>query len=214
MRNSRPSTREGNNSAGTTAACVLAALVVMLIGPGSARSEHPVVPSGGTKVEIYSHDAKGLQKQYEPYLKAIEKGDENKMKDSFAAFALPNPESWFAQYFAKDQVQQLAWDAESEVDGYRTSTAMLLRKFLKGPHYSVHCEPNRDAATKVQPRADAILPVTQVPIEKYNVKFSGDGGHSMEHLVNVVYVEGAFRYMGRGSYPFWSMPDATRKPAQ
>lgn len=79
------------------------------------------------------------------------------MKDSFAAFALPNPEAWFAQYFAKDRVQQLAWDEESEVDRYRTSAAMLLRRFLRGPHYRVHCEPNRNDATNVKPRAEARL---------------------------------------------------------
>jgi hypothetical protein len=91
---------------------------------------------------------------------------------------------------------------------------MLLRRFLKGSSYSVHCELNGSDATTIKPRADAILPLTQVPTERYNVKFSAEDGHSMEQLVNLVYVDGAFRYLGKGFYPFWSMPDATRKPAQ
>jgi hypothetical protein len=214
MRNSRLSTWIGRKSAGTSVACVLSAPFVMSIGSGNARSGRLRVPSGETKVDGYNHDAKGLQKQYESYLKAVEKGDGNKMKDSFAAFALPNPEAWFAQYFANDRLHQLAWDEESEVDGYRTSTAMLLRRFMRGPHYSVHCEPNRNDATNVKPRAEATLPLTQVPIEKYNVKFSGEDGHRREHLVNLVFVDGAFHYMGKRSYPFWSTPDATRKPTQ
>jgi len=197
-----------------TVICLLAGLFVMSIVPDALRGGHLVMASGGAKAQIYSHDAKGLQKQYEPFLRAVEKNDETKMKDSFAVFAFPNPQIWFAQYFAKDQVQQLVWDEESEVDGDRTSTAMLLRRFLKGPHYTVHCEPSRDATTTVKPRADAVSPLTEVPIEKYTVKFSGDNGHSMEHLANLVYVDGAFRYVGKGSYPFWAMPDATRKPAQ
>lgn len=129
-------------------------------------------------------------------------------------FALPSPETWFGQYFEKDQVQQLVWDEESEVDGYRNTLARLLRRFLRGPIYNVHCETYKGDATTLQPRADAISPLTEVPIEKYNVKFSGQDGHNMEELVNFAYVDGAFRYLGKGSYPFWSMPDATRKPAQ
>jgi hypothetical protein len=186
----------------------------MSLGTETLRGGRAVVPFRGTKAQIYSHDAKGLQKQYEPFLRAVEKNDETKMKDGFAVFAFPNPQIWFAQYFAQDQVQQLVWDEESELDGDRTSTAMLLRRFLKGSHYSVHCEPSKDTTTTVKPRADAVSPLTEVPIEKYTVKFSGDDGHSMEHLANLVYFDGAFRYVGKGSYPFWSMPDATRKPAQ
>jgi hypothetical protein len=26
-------------------------------------------------------------------------------------------------------------------------------------------------------------------------------------VVNYVYVDGAFRYVGKGAYPFWSAPD-------
>lgn len=193
---------------------LLAGPLILSIGPGTLHSERSVQSTGETKVQIYSHDAKGLQKQYEPFLKALEKGGEAKMKEAFAVFESPNPETWFAQYFAKDQVQQLVRDDESEVDSYRNSLILLLRRFLNGSHYSVRCEPSNEAATTVKPRADAVLPLTQVPVEKYNVKFSGEGGHSMSHLVNFAYVDGAFRYLGRGSYPHWSMPQAPHKPAQ
>ena len=188
--------------------------LIVSIGPGSLHSERLPMSSGGTKVQIYSHDAKGLQRQFEPFLKSVAKGDEAQIRESFGVFALPNPETWFARYFAKDQIQQLVWDDESEVEGYRNTLTMFLRRFLKGSYYSVHCEPNNGAGTTLNPRADAILPLTQIPIEKYTVKFSGEGGHSMEQLVNFAYVDGAFRYLGKGSYPFWSMPDATSKPSQ
>jgi hypothetical protein len=171
--------------------------------------------AGWKKAQIYSDDAKGLQRQFEPFLMALgNKDDEAKLKESFGVFALPSPETWFAQYFEKDQVQQLVWDEESEVDGYRETLTRLLTRFLRGPSYSVHCDTHKGDATTLQSRADAISPLTQVPVEQYNVKFSGQDGHSMEQLVNFAYVDGAFRYLGKGSYPFWSMPDATRKPAQ
>jgi hypothetical protein len=169
--------------------------------------------SSGGKVQIYSHDAKGLQRQFEPFLKSVAKGDEAKMHETFAVFALPNPETWFAQYFAKDQVQQLVWDDESEVDGYRNTLTMFLRRFLKGSDYRVRCEPANGTSTTLNPRADATLPLTPIPVEKYTVKFSGEGGRSMEQLLNLAYVDGVFRYLGKGSYPFWSMPDATSKPS-
>lgn len=194
-------------------ACLLGVSVVLSLSLG-LRSEGSSLPNGGPKEQSYHHDAGGLEKQFQPFLKAVEKGDEAKMEESFAVFALPNPDAWFAQYFAKDQVQQLVWDDESEVDHYRATMTMFLTRFLGRSNLSVSCKLSNEAATTLKPRSDAMLPLTEVPTEKYEVKFSGQGGHSMSQLLNVVYVDGAFRYLGKGGYPFWSMPDATRKPAQ
>jgi hypothetical protein len=194
----------------TVFTCLLGFSVVLSLSIG-LRSEGRFLPNGGPKEQTYHHDAGGIEKQFQPFLKAVGKGDPEKIKESFAVFALPDPQGWFAQYFAKDQVQQLVWDNESEVDGYRNSLTMMLSRFLRGPNYSVSCKLKTDASTKLAPRDDAVIPVSQVPTEQYSIKLTGSDGHNMEQLSNFVYVDGAFRYVGKGAYPFWSMPDATRK---
>jgi hypothetical protein len=64
----------------------------------------------------YSHDAKGLEKEYDPFLKALAKGDINAANDSYKVFAIPDPNTWFALYFRKESVEQLGWDYEPELE--------------------------------------------------------------------------------------------------
>jgi hypothetical protein len=53
------------------------------------------------------------------------------------------------------------------------------------------------------------VPISEVSVEQFDVKVTSEQGRSMSTLENYVYVEGAVRYLGKGAYPFWSMPDAT-----
>jgi hypothetical protein len=66
----------------------------------------------------------------------------------------------------------------------------------------------------MQPRRDAIAPRSSIPVEQFVCEFDPTpklkyGRFSM--FVNYVYVDGAFRYVGTGAYPFWSMTDASPK---
>jgi hypothetical protein len=51
-------------------------------------------------------------------------------------------------------------------------------------------------------RADAVLPSTSVPIQAYKLEFVGHNGKRFSQLSNFVYVDGAYRYVGGGAYPF------------
>jgi len=46
-------------------------------------------------------------------------------------------------------------------------------------------------------------------VEQFNIEFQEkDLAKRFSFLGNFVYVDGAFRYVGKGALPFWSMPDA------
>jgi hypothetical protein len=182
-------------------------LTVLCVFGGIALPEAPGQNTGRT----YKHEVRGLEKQFGPFLKAVSNGEPDRLKASFAEFALPAPDVWFGEYFTRDQIQQLVWDNEAELDAYRNSTATLLRRFFPPPYW-VHCKLETHISTDIKPRAEAVQPITPVPIEQYTITFSGANGHSMTQLANFVYVDGAFRYVGKGAYPFWSMPDESRKP--
>src|SRR5580700_2619046 len=51
-----------------------------------------------------SHDAKGLENQYQPFLDAFAAVKPAELHAALAVFSLPNSADWFAKYFAKDQV--------------------------------------------------------------------------------------------------------------
>lgn len=160
----------------------------------------------------YAQDATGLEKQFEPLVKAWGKHDMKAIDEACKSLALPDPSGWFSNYFAKDQVQQLVWDDEAEVNNFKTVTPGMMNILAKGQKFRVRISlPDLSSSTKVQPRADAVVPLTPVPIEQFTVAFVAEKGASMSMLLNFVYVDGAHRYVGRGAYPFWSMPDVSRK---
>jgi len=159
----------------------------------------------------FSHDAKGLESQYQPFLDAFAAVKPAEFHAAVAIFALPNSADWFAKYFAKDHVEQLVRQNESELNAYEEA---LLRSMAAVPprtRFRVRCKlPHADPTTRISPRPDAILPNVQIPVEQFVTEF--DPAPKMKNgrfslVVNYMYVDGAFRYVGKGAYPFWSAPD-------
>ena len=78
--------------------------------------------------------------------------------------------------------------------------------------FHVHCKPpDHDPTKRISPRRDSMLPHKQVAVEQFEVKMAADEKLRFSFLGNNVYVDRAYRYVGKGAYPFWSMPDATRE---
>lgn len=169
----------------------------------------PPMPSN----KRFSHDASGLEQEYDPFLKSLAKGDITEANESYKVFAIPDPNTWFALYFKQESVEQLGWDYEPELENERKSLLTMTRMMGRGQpvRFHAHCKsPDHDPTANLASRSDSILPDRTVPVEQFTVELVADQNHRFSFLANFVYVEGAFRYVGKGAYPFWSMPDATR----
>ena len=72
---------------------------------------------------------------------------------------------------------------------------------------------NREKVTIFPPHQNAYQPSKPIAMEQFEVEFeadkTGDGGRSASALVNTVWADGAYRYVGGGAYPFWSMSDSS-----
>jgi len=168
-------------------------------------------PAAQAKPDTYAHNASGLEKQFADWLEFRNSGDAAGFRNGFQAFILRDAQNWFSQYFAKDQVQQLVDDQEGEVEAFRNSTTALLDRLMLNANVEVHCSKPKFEVSNTKPRSDAILPIRPVSIEQFEVVLEGkmpgeDKVRSLSMLVNVVYVDGAFRFLGKGALPFWSMP--------
>ena len=191
-----------------------AAVLIIAFAPGyPARSGWPSA-SAETQV-TFTHNAKGLEQEYQALIDAFAAGDSAKARQEFTIFSLPDPAGWFAKYFAKDQVEQLARDNEAELSSYEPVLLRGLGAVPAGTRFRVRCKPpHADPTARMAPRRDAMVPSVPIPVEQFVTEFTPlpklhYGQFSM--LVNYVYVDGAFRYLGKGDYPFWSMPDASPK---
>ena len=193
---------------------VIASLVVLgpsvMMRPSSKGESEPVARHS----QSYEHSAKGLENEYEPLLKAVAKGDPSSFNESYTVFAIPDPGTWFGSYFKKENVEQLGWDYEPELESGKKSLIMMLKLASRGQQmrFRVHCKPpDHDPTNGMSPRSDSMLPDKQVAVEQFQVEMAADEKHRFSFLGNYVYVDGACRYVGKGAYPFWSMPDATRE---
>lgn len=171
-----------------------------------------LLANDGKAPKSFSHDAHGLEKQFEPLLKAYAKGNADAINKEYGIFILPNANQWFEENFPASSAQQLGWDYESEAEQFKHTLPGMMKILQSGSKFSARCSsPDPTRKTKLQPSADAVQPTKEIPLEQFEVKFVADNGRSFSMLCNFVYVEGAYRYLGKGAYPFWSMPDATRK---
>ncbi len=160
----------------------------------------------------YKQNAGGLRKEFGAFLKANANGDQAAANQAFSIFNIPDGQTWFGKYFQKSEAQQLAWDQGGEVEAYEKSLISMMA--LLGPigtPLQVQCRRYSKPAP-FPPRTDAVVPSVTVPVEQYTVELESES-HRASALINVVYVDGAYRYVGKGAYPFWAMPDATRGKA-
>jgi hypothetical protein len=185
---------------------------VFLLGPilfsllGIYGNDSPARSSSAT----YKQDGSGLEKQFEPFLKAYHKGDTARQVEAFRVFQFPDPKSWFGQYFRPEDVQQLVWDAESEAAGEEKALARMMNIIKRGARFRARCKPHANAETgAIKERQNSVHPLKTVPVEQFDIEFQvDDSGSRFSFLVNLVYADGAYRYVGKGEFPFWSMPDA------
>jgi hypothetical protein len=104
-------------------ALALAALAILSAAPNSpARSgslpHFSSLPEIADAPAAFSHDAKGLENQYQPFLDAFAAVKPAEFHQALAIFSLPNPSEWFAKYFARDQVERLVRQNESALNSY------------------------------------------------------------------------------------------------
>jgi hypothetical protein len=184
---------------------------VLCMVPGAAIDVNAIsTPGASASQGVYSHDAKGLEKEWDPFLKAVSKRDAASIDEKYKIFLIPDHGTWFGIYFKKEDVEQLGWDYEAEAENGKHST-ITMTNLLGGAGFRAHCEPSTGGSqTRLAPRSDASVPLQPVPVEPFNVAITSDNGKRFSFLANYVYVDGAFRFVGKGAYPFWSMPDATR----
>jgi hypothetical protein len=160
--------------------------------------------------ETYKQNQHGLEKQFEPFLKAYSKGDLQGQDKAFVVFQFPDAKAWFGQYFQADRVEQLVWDGEAEVDSKKNVLRRMMTIVERGSRFRARCKPHSDTGTgSVRPRQSSVSPLKPVPIEQFDIEIESERtGKKFSFLGNYVYVDGAYRYVGKGAYPFWSMPDA------
>jgi len=155
--------------------------------------------------ETYKHDESGLEKQFEPFLKAYQRGDDKGMDATFALFRFPKPKEWFAAYFSPDGAERLLPAYETDMNDAESSLIQSMNLADPGSGFKLHCEFRGDAGGAGRPRPEegGIQPKQEIFVEQFFLEFrSTKAGQRFRVILNFVYVDGAYRFVGGGA-PLW-----------
>jgi hypothetical protein len=173
---------------------------------------------------------KGFDKQYKNVFKAYEKTaysskshreeNEQQFEARFHTFAIP--EDWFTNVFGPYQGPKFATAFRERFEDFEFST---IHEFNT---VELHAASIRNSAqvktteSATNPSLRWLTPTSAVPlptVQRFRVRYitgpnfvvSETGcigiiapGYSREEVTSFIYVDGAFRFIGRGACPFWS----------
>lgn len=93
------------------------------------------------------------------------------------------------------------------VDAYQKSLIKVMRIWGSAKRFHAHCwVTDTTNRTGLQPRADAVKPTPQVPVEQFETEFVSEDGRKFSQLANFVFAHGAYRYVGKGRIRFGRCP--------
>lgn len=170
---------------------------------------------------LVKNSHRGFSKQYGEILKAFRKADRLGVQSAFDTFKLPT--EWFTESFGPDLGPTLAKQYEVEFESFVTATEKLYGSVYEAGVNTVDTHrlkvdarhsPNR----KTAPTSLIALPQLQYfEVDYGRPSVTGrdsfeaftvfDWGWSKKSTGTFVYVDGAFRFFGSGTYPFWDSPE-------
>ena len=165
------------------------------------------------------NDPGGFSKQYKQIFDNYTKENYSGMTAAFQSFKLP-PE-WFVETFGAESGRKLAQQYEHEFTSFVTETESLygplntaLENFVETRRHKLSLA--KSVGSKLAPLALKIIP----PIQFFDIDYGRNqairkapGGFitgqswSNKSTRTFVYLDGAFRFVGPGTQPFWETPD-------
>jgi hypothetical protein len=162
--------------------------------------------------ETYKQNAQGLEKQFEAFLKAYQKGDDKGMDEGFGVFRFPKAKEWFGNYFSPEDAAKLSSAYDREVSDAESSLIEDMNKADPGSRFRARCEALGDSPTGQDSAGGyGLRPLKPIPVEQFRLEFrSGSHDQKFSFIANFVYVDGAYRFVGGGGAAFWAKPGVGR----
>ena len=206
--------------------CVLCTLLVGVFCVSLAGKSKPP--------ESIPDSPAGFSQQYQPLFSAWMNNDDRKLDRLLDEFAIPK--SWFSEMFGDEQGPELAKMYEEQFEDFKLhiSRSFRLAKVV-GVSYvqkrygrvSAQMLLQTTLATTVEPKpAPKPTPESLQPLPAVQ-RFTTDGRVRVRDeektltswMDSFVYIDGKFRFLGRGAYPFWDaarvrLADPCAKPGE
>ena len=156
----------------------------------------------------YPDDAWGLERQMQQLARAYYAGDTREFERRARQFALPGPEAWMGRVFGAERAEPLAEDYRRHFRSFQSALARALARSRSRDSRGLRAWPAEDlpSASRAAPRPDAPVPQEPVRVQRFQFSLGDAGKPSSRWMDSFVYEGGAFRFIGRGAFPFWDYP--------
>jgi len=162
--------------------------------------------------ETYKQNEQGLEKQFEAFLKAYQRGDDKGMDEGFSLFRVPKSKEWFEDHFSAEDAAKLIAAYDREMSEAEASLIEDMNKADPGSKYRVRCEARGESpAGQESAGGYGFRPLKPISVEQFQLEFrSSSHDQKFRFISNFVYVDGAYRFVGGGGVAFWAKPGAGR----
>ena len=162
---------------------------------------------------LAANTPEGFQSQFHAVFEAFQQHNEAAMQERLQSFAIPPP--WFTDSFAGQAAEFTRQYAEAFADFKRRTVSNFsgIDSLKKRAHV--------DAATPVNIRTRRWTPAESTgtphlsalraplpPVQKFEIDYMldapGQGARLTSWIESFIYIDGAFRFFGQGSKPFWT----------
>ncbi|SRR6266481_1587494 len=159
------------------------------------------------------------------YKKPYSKENELALMERLSTFAVP--EHWFSDVFGPEQGSAFAREYEERFRGFESATIREFRRVSIGSRSAqVKTRPVRANTALISVRLAPTPLVPLPPVQPFRVRHFtapefeigengcvgiGEPGYDSSWVDSFIYVDGAFRFIGRGTCPFWE-PCSTKEP--
>ena len=173
------------------------------------------------KEKVIQPSPKGFEEQFKPVFKAYKHNDPDAIESSLDTFAIPD--HWFTDVFGPNQGPELARVYADQFEDFKAHVPRSLgfSLVLVGKRYQatvadleVRTDLVENVAPKPAPKPPPLALQPLPPIMRFETKTSfhvrGSSVAAGSWMDSFIYVEGRFRFLGRGAYPFWDAANVRR----
>jgi hypothetical protein len=155
------------------------------------------------------NDLKTLTQYLSAAISSYQHGDVERFERLVDDLKLPNSEGWLQFQFGQEEGAELHVQYDRVFDAFRSRLADHAERLGKAPG-ELTLERWKKPSTDAAPLHPAPTPRGKIAVESFKYLLTASGQDRSEWMDSFVLVDGHFRFVGQGAFPFWSGPLAIR----
>jgi TonB family protein len=182
--------------------------VVMVSSISAGRDENTAAQTSTHETPAYAASEAGFREQFNAIVRARCSGDSATAQRLLDQFSLPDATAWFAHNFDPGDAAKLAERYNRLSSTHGVALQKTVADVCENPGSQILLS-HKDAPAKAQmvlrgDQPSQVRPVLDLPLARYLFQIQQTGAPNVSWEETFVYEQGAFRFLGKGAWPFWT----------